>query len=106
MPAETDDPPNDIPSTPPNTTSSHNPPESTRRESSRLRTPMSRPGFIATQSDSRRALIPIVPKTRTVPPIPAADDMDDQDADQSDEAVNSNPVSPSLIDHWSLWAFH
>ncbi|KAH9445678.1 hypothetical protein Pst134EB_023514 [Puccinia striiformis f. sp. tritici] len=92
MPAETDDPPNDIPSTPPNTTSSHNPPESTRRESSRLRTPMSRPGFIATQSDSRRALIPIVPKTRTVPPIPAADDMDDQDADQSDEAVNSNPL--------------
>ncbi|POW06459.1 hypothetical protein PSTT_08993 [Puccinia striiformis] len=46
-----------VPSTPPNT--SNDPldiPQSSRRESSRLRTPISRPGFIATQSDSRRAL--------------------------------------------------
>ncbi|OAV88046.1 hypothetical protein PTTG_29175 [Puccinia triticina 1-1 BBBD Race 1] len=56
----------EVPSTPPNTTDhSHTVPESvTRRESSRIRTPMSRPGFIATQSDSRRALVPILPKPK------------------------------------------
>ncbi|KAH9467967.1 hypothetical protein Pst134EA_011589 [Puccinia striiformis f. sp. tritici] len=51
------EPTNHVPSTPPNT--SNDPldiPQSSRRESSRLRTPISRPGFIATQSDSRRAL--------------------------------------------------
>ncbi|KNE95963.1 hypothetical protein PSTG_10760 [Puccinia striiformis f. sp. tritici PST-78] len=51
------EPTDHVPSTPPNT--SNDPldmPQSSRRESSRLRTPISRPGFIATQSDSRRAL--------------------------------------------------
>ncbi|KAH9442424.1 hypothetical protein Pst134EB_028678 [Puccinia striiformis f. sp. tritici] len=51
------EPTDHVPSTPPNT--SNDPldmTQSSRRESSRLRTPISRPGFIATQSDSRRAL--------------------------------------------------
>ncbi|KAI9629142.1 hypothetical protein KEM48_011132 [Puccinia striiformis f. sp. tritici PST-130] len=46
------------PSTPPNTSDiPPDVPQSTRRESSRLRTPMRRPGFIATETDSRRALV-------------------------------------------------
>ncbi|KAI9613150.1 hypothetical protein H4Q26_010429 [Puccinia striiformis f. sp. tritici PST-130] len=46
------------PSTPPNTSDiPPDVPQSTRRESSRLHTPMRRPGFIATETDSRRALV-------------------------------------------------
>ncbi|KAH9455581.1 hypothetical protein Pst134EA_023040 [Puccinia striiformis f. sp. tritici] len=49
----------DTPSTPPNTTApneSTNPSQSIRRESTRLRTPSTQPGFVPTQTDSRRAL--------------------------------------------------
>ncbi|KNE92357.1 hypothetical protein PSTG_14256 [Puccinia striiformis f. sp. tritici PST-78] len=50
-----------VPSTPPNTTANNqhttaNPPQSNRRESTRLRTPCARPGFVPTETDSRRAL--------------------------------------------------
>ncbi|KAA1137776.1 hypothetical protein PGTUg99_016176 [Puccinia graminis f. sp. tritici] len=62
--AQPTDPP--VPSTPPN--SSNNPvdhPQSVRRESTRLRTPSLRPGFISTQGDSRRALVPSSPAIST-----------------------------------------
>ncbi|OAV91789.1 hypothetical protein PTTG_27882 [Puccinia triticina 1-1 BBBD Race 1] len=48
----------EVPQTPPNIIDDPTDvPQSTRWESSRLRTPISQPGFVATQSDSRRALI-------------------------------------------------
>ncbi|KAI7967101.1 hypothetical protein MJO29_000378 [Puccinia striiformis f. sp. tritici] len=50
-------PPEDVPSTPPNHQGEPDVPSSTHRESSRIQTPLSRPGFISTASDSRRALI-------------------------------------------------
>ncbi|OAV90698.1 hypothetical protein PTTG_28238 [Puccinia triticina 1-1 BBBD Race 1] len=51
----------EVPQTPPNIIDdATNVPQSTRRESSRLRTPISRPGFVVTQSDSRRALINVL----------------------------------------------
>ncbi|POW18923.1 hypothetical protein PSHT_05241 [Puccinia striiformis] len=63
-----------IPSTPPNTTANApnptgtaNPPQSTRRESTRLRTPSTRPGFIPTGNDSRRALVSNTPAPRPQP---------------------------------------
>jgi hypothetical protein len=48
----------EIPSTPPETNQErqNNPPGSIRRESSRIRTPSTRPGFVRTESDSRLAL--------------------------------------------------
>ncbi|KAI7941561.1 hypothetical protein MJO29_013635 [Puccinia striiformis f. sp. tritici] len=46
----------DIPSTPPNTTNDlSNQPASTRRESSRLHTPIPRPGFVPTLTSSQRS---------------------------------------------------
>ncbi|KAA1084068.1 hypothetical protein PGT21_016335 [Puccinia graminis f. sp. tritici] len=60
-------PPNNVPSTPPNTSEDPSVPQSTRRESSRTRTPISRPGFIRTASDSRRALIGIPNQQRRRP---------------------------------------
>ncbi|KAA1111179.1 hypothetical protein PGT21_037022 [Puccinia graminis f. sp. tritici] len=70
-------PPDNVPSTPPNTLEDPSVPQSTRRESSRTRTPISRPGFIRTASDSRRALIGIPNQQRRRPSITA----------------NSNPVT-------------
>ncbi|EFP85213.2 uncharacterized protein PGTG_11382 [Puccinia graminis f. sp. tritici CRL 75-36-700-3] len=55
-----------VPSTPPN--SSNNPvdhPQSVCRESTCLRTPSLRPGFISTQGDSHRALVPSSPAIST-----------------------------------------
>ncbi|EFP87350.2 uncharacterized protein PGTG_13578 [Puccinia graminis f. sp. tritici CRL 75-36-700-3] len=55
-----------VPSTPPN--SSNNPvnyPQSVCRESTRLRTPSLRPGFISTQGNSRHALVPRSPAIST-----------------------------------------
>ncbi|PLW23465.1 hypothetical protein PCANC_27919 [Puccinia coronata f. sp. avenae] len=48
----------EIPSTPPETNQErqNNPPGSIQRESSRIRTPSTRPGFVRTESDSRLAL--------------------------------------------------
>ncbi|OAV99986.1 hypothetical protein PTTG_01409 [Puccinia triticina 1-1 BBBD Race 1] len=49
----------DAPCTPPNTTcDSTNVPQSTGRESSRIRTPSTRPGFVPTLTKPRRAAVP------------------------------------------------
>ncbi|KAI9604603.1 hypothetical protein KEM48_002356 [Puccinia striiformis f. sp. tritici PST-130] len=54
------------PSTPPDTTNvSTGPPQSVRRESTRLQTPTTRPGFVTTQSAPRRALVPASPAPTT-----------------------------------------
>ncbi|POW18727.1 hypothetical protein PSHT_05558 [Puccinia striiformis] len=63
--------PDDVPSTPPNTSEDPSVPQSTRRESSRIHTPISRPGFIRTASDSRRALIGIPNEQHRRPSITA-----------------------------------
>jgi hypothetical protein len=66
-----------VPSTPPNNTNSkNNQPQSTRQESSHLRTPSFRPGYIATQSDSRRTLVPNVAKVEKT--IPVQEDDEDK----------------------------
>ncbi|KAI7933106.1 hypothetical protein MJO28_017822 [Puccinia striiformis f. sp. tritici] len=63
-------------STPPNQTST------ATRQSSRIRTPLERPGFVQTHTDSRRALSLLVPPSPSVnqtsqsnvcPPAPAED---------------------------------
>ncbi|OAV90291.1 hypothetical protein PTTG_08653 [Puccinia triticina 1-1 BBBD Race 1] len=59
MGSKWNNPEEDTPSTPPNNPDIDNPPnltQSIRRKSSRLRTPSTRPGFIPTQNNSRRAL--------------------------------------------------
>ncbi|WAR62869.1 hypothetical protein PtB15_15B457 [Puccinia triticina] len=43
------------------TTRSNNPPQSARRESSRIRTPSTQPGYVPTQRDSRRSLVSPAP---------------------------------------------
>ncbi|KNE98243.1 hypothetical protein PSTG_08513 [Puccinia striiformis f. sp. tritici PST-78] len=54
------------PSTPPDTTNvSTGPPQSVRRESTRLQIPTTRPGFVPTQSAPRRALVPASPAPTT-----------------------------------------
>ncbi|OAV85943.1 hypothetical protein PTTG_30178, partial [Puccinia triticina 1-1 BBBD Race 1] len=58
IPAESDI---NHPSTPPDTGNGNHPPPSHRRESSRVRTPSHRPGFIPIQGDSRRSLVPESP---------------------------------------------
>ncbi|KNE93752.1 hypothetical protein PSTG_12855 [Puccinia striiformis f. sp. tritici PST-78] len=63
--------PDDVPSTPPNTSEDPSVPQSTRRKSSRIHTPISRPGFIRTASDSRRALIGIPNEQHRRPSITA-----------------------------------
>ncbi|KAH9463507.1 hypothetical protein Pst134EA_015597 [Puccinia striiformis f. sp. tritici] len=63
--------PDDVPSTPPNTSKDPSVPQSTRRKSSRIHTPISRPGFIRTASDSRRALIGIPNEQHRRPSITA-----------------------------------
>jgi hypothetical protein len=56
----------DVPSTPPNTTGSDiSGPQSVRRESTCLRTPINCPGFIPTSCDSRRALVPVATTDKT-----------------------------------------
>ncbi|POW00527.1 hypothetical protein PSTT_13082 [Puccinia striiformis] len=96
--ATSDHPPDDVPSTPPNTTDlSHHQPELARRKSTRLCTPMSRPGFIATQTNSRRAIVPIATK-RTQPPqseVPAATDWRiEPSQDSPDPNAVSNLINP------------
>ncbi|KAI7961346.1 hypothetical protein MJO28_001835 [Puccinia striiformis f. sp. tritici] len=69
-----EEPPDHVPSTPPHT--SNDPPDvsqSSRCESSCLRTPISHPGFIATQSDSRGALPLRATQPRQRPMIPNRD---------------------------------
>ncbi|POW04663.1 hypothetical protein PSHT_11128 [Puccinia striiformis] len=69
-----EEPPDHVPSTPPNT--SNDPPDvpqSSRCESSCLCTPISRPGFIATQSDSCGALPLRATQPRQRPMIPNRD---------------------------------
>ncbi|KAI9630440.1 hypothetical protein KEM48_013936 [Puccinia striiformis f. sp. tritici PST-130] len=64
------------PSTPPDTTNvSTGPPQSVRRESTRLRTPTTRPGFIPTRTVSRRAL--------RISVINSDDEDDDEDHSQT-----------------------
>ncbi|KAI7948048.1 hypothetical protein MJO28_009956 [Puccinia striiformis f. sp. tritici] len=97
--ATSDHPPDDVPSTPPNTTDlSHHQPELARRKSTRLCTPMSRPGFIATQTNSRRAIVPIATK-RTQPPqseVPAATDWRiEPSQDSPDPNAFSGPTQVS-----------
>ncbi|WAR57150.1 hypothetical protein PtB15_8B196 [Puccinia triticina] len=53
------------PSTPPDTGNGNIPPQSERRESTRLRTPLTRPGFISTHGDSRCSLVPETPAPAT-----------------------------------------
>jgi hypothetical protein len=55
----------DAPSTPPPNTNNIAP-NSIRRESTRLRTPILLPGFVPTSSDSRRAVIPPKKKTKKI----------------------------------------
>ncbi|KNF02977.1 hypothetical protein PSTG_03927 [Puccinia striiformis f. sp. tritici PST-78] len=69
-----EEPPDHVPSTPPHT--SNDPPDvsqSSRCESSCLRTPISHPGFIATQSDSCGALPLRATQPRQRPMIPNRD---------------------------------
>ncbi|KAH9459985.1 hypothetical protein Pst134EB_008194 [Puccinia striiformis f. sp. tritici] len=89
-------PPDDVPSTPPNHPEEPDVPQSTRRESSRIRTPLSRPGFIPTASDSRRALIgnPTQPRRRpaTTPssdPLPDEPNKGDKEEESSDDVIET-----------------
>ncbi|WAR58153.1 hypothetical protein PtB15_5B385 [Puccinia triticina] len=85
------------PSTPPNTTNPQsNQPQSTRCESSRMRTPSSRPGFIATQSNSCRELVPPLPKVKQKFPIPEDDsDKSDQEIIKAADTVSSPKKGPA-----------
>ncbi|POW20945.1 hypothetical protein PSHT_03023 [Puccinia striiformis] len=83
------------PSTPPDTTNvSTGPPQSVRRESTRLRTPTTRPGFIPTRTVSRRALVSASPapathqsrplqKNKRISVINSDDEDDDEDHSQT-----------------------
>ncbi|KAH9450550.1 hypothetical protein Pst134EB_018081 [Puccinia striiformis f. sp. tritici] len=83
------------PSTPPDTTNvSTGPPQSVRRESTRLRTPTTRPGFIPTRTVSRRALVSASPapathqsrplqKNKRISVINSDDEDDDKDHSQT-----------------------
>ncbi|KAI9615477.1 hypothetical protein H4Q26_011416, partial [Puccinia striiformis f. sp. tritici PST-130] len=85
--ADTEDTNDQVPSTPPNINNGPDPPQSTR-QSTRLRTPMSRPGFIQTQTDSRRALVPNVPKPRQ--PIPS---VEDENLEQTRESPPASVIT-------------
>ncbi|POV97512.1 hypothetical protein PSTT_15003, partial [Puccinia striiformis] len=67
-------------------------PQSTRRESSRLRTPMRRPGFIATETDSRRALV----GNRNVPKPGRKQTATTEDADE--DGGNEDEVEEIVVD--------
>ncbi|KAI7966412.1 hypothetical protein MJO29_002160 [Puccinia striiformis f. sp. tritici] len=89
-------PPDNVPSTPPNQPEDPDVPQSTRRESSRIRTPLSRPGFIPTAPDSRRALIgnPTQPGRRpaTTPhsnPTPDETNEGDEEEESSDDVIET-----------------
>ncbi|POW21332.1 hypothetical protein PSHT_02540, partial [Puccinia striiformis] len=85
--ADTEDTNDQVPSTPPNINNGPDPPQSTR-QSTRLRTPMSRPGFIQTQTNSRRALVPNVPKPRQ--PIPS---VEDENLEQTRESPPASVIT-------------
>ncbi|PLW11792.1 hypothetical protein PCASD_22382 [Puccinia coronata f. sp. avenae] len=69
----------DVPSTPPNTTGSDIPgPQSVRRESTCLRTPINHLGFIPTYCDSCRALVPMATTDKTQKSKPSTVSHKDQ----------------------------
>ncbi|POW16079.1 hypothetical protein PSTT_01625 [Puccinia striiformis] len=105
----------ETPSTPPNTTNvndstDRHPPQSIRRESTRLRTPSTRPGFIPTITDSRRALVPAArPEPKTIVNH-SEDDIDDNDdgdggdndgEDEDEEGDDNSDVDGDHDEHHS-----
>ncbi|POW15703.1 hypothetical protein PSTT_02010 [Puccinia striiformis] len=95
--APSEDPHDDtVPSTPPNTSDTPDVPQSTRRESSRLRTPMRRPGFIPTETDSRRALVGNhnVPKPGRKQTA-TTEGTDEDDGDEVEEIASSDVIQVS-----------
>ncbi|KAI7957657.1 hypothetical protein MJO29_005874 [Puccinia striiformis f. sp. tritici] len=107
----------ETPSTPPNTTNVNDstdwhPPQSIRRESTRLRTPSTRPGFIPTITDSRQALVPAarpgISRAKKTIVNHSEDDIDDnddgdggnndgEDEDEEGDDDSDFPSSPSPI---------
>ena len=95
-----------IPSTPPDTSNHPVPTNQTQsacQESSRLRTPSSFPGFISTQGDSRRSLVPNTP-------VPATCRLQDQkkkkniihiDEDNEDQSDDVPQTSQEVTDPFS-----
>ncbi|KNE98246.1 hypothetical protein PSTG_08517 [Puccinia striiformis f. sp. tritici PST-78] len=96
MAASEDPHDNTVPSTPPNTSDTPDVPQSTRRESSRLRTPMRRPGFIPTETDSRRALVGNhnVPKPGRKQTA-TTEGTDEDDGDEVEEIALSDVIQVS-----------
>ncbi|KAH9464456.1 hypothetical protein Pst134EB_003990 [Puccinia striiformis f. sp. tritici] len=100
--ASADPPPDDVPSTPPNIVEEPSIPQSTRRESSQHRTPMSRPGFVPTASDSRRALTDNPTRARTRPastpdPNSLADEPNEGPEESSEDEIETEPQATGQI---------
>ncbi|KAH9458330.1 hypothetical protein Pst134EB_010638 [Puccinia striiformis f. sp. tritici] len=109
----------ETPSTPPNTTNvndstDRHPPQSIRRESTRLRTPSTRPGFIPTITDSRRALVPAarpgISRAKKTIVNHSEDDIDDNDdgdggdndgEDEDEEGDDNSDVDGDHDEHHS-----
>ncbi|KAH9449445.1 hypothetical protein Pst134EB_020267 [Puccinia striiformis f. sp. tritici] len=109
----------ETPSTPPNTTNvndstDRHPPQSIRRESTRLCTPSTRPGFIPTITDSRRALVPAawpgISRAKKTIVNHSEDDIDDNDdgdggdndgEDEDEEGDDDSDVDGDHDEHHS-----
>ncbi|PLW05595.1 hypothetical protein PCANC_27813, partial [Puccinia coronata f. sp. avenae] len=89
----------DAPSTPPPNTNNIAP-NSIRRESTCLRTPILRPGFVPTSSDSRRAVIPPKKKTKTLQSSRATTTViEDESGSESSNIVHTTNNSKRNAQH-------